>query len=136
MGTRLPTVEEMRQLTAYLPLLYAPGFEPVLHWHGGNQDEDGMYHLPYPEYHPLVEEFYRQAASECWLDYQYNPEEAARMLRESVIVRSASLTQIKSMLTFCVRGERFADGHWAEMIENGSIRRILERIEVLNNLGE
>jgi hypothetical protein len=32
------------------------------------------------------------------------------------------------MLTFCVRGERFSDGHWEEMIEKGYIRRILERL--------
>jgi hypothetical protein len=32
------------------------------------------------------------------------------------------------MLTFCVRGERFSDGHWAAMIEKGYIRRVLERL--------
>ena len=132
MGTRLPTTEEMSQLTAYLPLLYAPGFEPVLRWHGGEREADGAYRLPYPEYHPLVEEFFRLVASEGWLDYQYNPDDAARMLSEPSFIRSASLAQIKSMLTFCVRGERFADGHRAEMIENGSICRILERIEQLS----
>jgi hypothetical protein len=32
------------------------------------------------------------------------------------------------MLTFCVRGERFSDGHCGEMIEKGYIRRLLERL--------
>jgi hypothetical protein len=31
-----------------------------------------------------------------------------------------------------LRGERFADGHWAEMIEKGFIRNILERIDQLS----
>jgi hypothetical protein len=65
------------------------------------------------------------------MDYGYRPEDTARMLKDEAFVQSASLMQIKTMLTFCVRGERFSDGHWAEMIENGSIRRILERVEAL-----
>ena len=36
--------------------------------------------------------------------------------------------QIKTMLTYCVRGERFGDGHWAAMIEGGHVRRLLERL--------
>ena len=35
------------------------------------------------------------------------------------------------MLTFCVRGERFCDGHWAAMIEGGQVRRLLERLAEL-----
>ena len=37
------------------------------------------------------------------------------------------------MLTFCVRGERFSDGHWAEMIEVGYIGFLLERLIVLQS---
>ncbi len=131
METRLPTHQEMQALVAYLPILYADGFKPVIRWQGGDQDKDGIYRLPWPEYNPVVEEFYRLVASEFWMDYGYRPEEAAKMLRDDEFIKSASLPQIKTMLTFCIRGERFSDGHWAEMIENGSIRKILERINVL-----
>jgi hypothetical protein len=41
--------------------------------------------------------------------------------------------EIKTMLTFCLRGERFADGHWGEMIEAGHIRRLLERLLVIRS---
>ena len=121
----------MQALVAYLPILYADGFKPVIRWQGGDQDKDGIYRLPWPEYNPVVEEFYRLVASGFWMDYGYRPEEAATMLRDDEFIKSASLAQIKTMLTFCVRGERFADGHWAEMIENGCIRKILERLNVL-----
>jgi Family of unknown function (DUF6508) len=133
MDSKLPTAQEMQELVSFLPRLYAEGFEPVVQWHGGKQGEDGLYHLPYPEYDPLVSEFFRQVASGGWLDYGYRPEEAAEMLSNEEIVKSASLPQIKTMLTYCVRGERFSDGHWAEMIENGNIRRILERINQLSS---
>jgi hypothetical protein len=112
--------------------LYADGFKPVIRWQGGDQDKDGIYQLPWPEYNPVVEEFYRLVASEFWMDYGYRPEEAAKMLGDDEVIKSASLAQIKTMLTFCLRGERFSDGHWAEMIENGSIRKLLERINDLS----
>jgi len=132
METRTPTYQEMQALAAFLPRLYAEGFEPVIWWNGGDRGQGGVIQLPWPEYHPLVEEFYRLVASECWLDYGYRPEEAAGMIRDEEFVRSASLVQIKSMLTFCLRGERFSDGHWAEMIEGGYIRKLLERINHLS----
>ena len=37
------------------------------------------------------------------------------------------------MLAFCVRGERFSDGHWGEMIEKSYIRNLLERLEQIKS---
>ena len=125
--TPLPTLLQIEKLTAFLPRLYAEGFSPVLYWYGGRQ-KDGAFTLPYPDYDPLVKEFFSAAASECWRDYDYNPEQAYQMLKDEHFVKTASLSKIKSMLTFCVRGERFSDGHWQEMIEKGYIRRLLERL--------
>jgi hypothetical protein len=127
----MPNLQQMQALVAFLPRLYADGFKPVIRWQGGDRGSDGAYRLPYPEYDPVVEEFFRMVAGGPWLDYGYIPDEAARMIRDDEFVKSASLAQIKSMLTFCLRGERFADGHWEEMIEGGYVRRILERVKEL-----
>jgi hypothetical protein len=35
------------------------------------------------------------------------------------------------MLTFCLRGERFCDGHVASVIEAGKIKSILKRLKVI-----
>ncbi len=121
----------MARLVAFLPKLYAPGFTPVASWSGGTRDETGVWTLPWPEYDPVVVDFFRLAGDECWCDYQYSPEVAWQMLRTPGLVGSASLEQIKTMLTFCTRGERFADGHWAEMIEEGHVRRLLLRLQQL-----
>src|SRR5262245_53422010 len=67
----------------------------------------------------------------CWLDRGYNPEAAAEMVRSDEAIRSASLSQIKTMLTFRVRGERFCDGHWGAMIREGRIGAILRRLQEL-----
>ena len=129
--TELPTLQDIERLTAYLPRLYAEGFSPVIRWEGGEKLKDGSFTLPYPKYDPLVEEFFLLGGA--WLDYEYNPEQAYQMLKDEEAVKAASLTQIKSMLTFCARGERFSDGHWGEMIEKGYIRRILERLDEIKS---
>jgi hypothetical protein len=126
-----PTREQIEALTAFLPRLYADGFSPVLSWEGGKQ-KDGIFTLPYPNYDPLVEEFFRVVSS-AWLDHAYNPEQAYGMLKNESLIRRASLSEIKTMLTFCVRGERFSDGHWEEMIQKGYIRRLLERLNEIKS---
>ena len=128
-----PTLQDMEALTAFLPRLYAEGFSPVVSWGGGEQRKDGSLTLPYPTYDTVVEEFYRLVSSGGWLDYEYNPEQAYEMLRDENLIKIASLSQIKTMLTFCVRGERFSDGHWADMITKGYIRRLLERLNEIKS---
>ena len=130
--SRPPTSEEIEALTAFLPQLYAEGFSPVVKWEGGKR-EDGTFTLPYPAYNKIVEEFFYTAAGEGWADYEYNPEQAYQMLKDENLVKIASLSQIRTMLTFCVRGERFSDGHWGEMIEKGYIRRLLERLNEIKS---
>ncbi|HSL44924.1 MAG TPA: DUF6508 domain-containing protein [Anaerolineales bacterium] len=131
--TRLPALQEIEALTAFLPRLYAAGFSPIVTWEGGGKNKDGSYSLPYPKYDPLVEEFFGHVSSDGWLDYEYNPEQAYQMLKDEQVVKAASLPQIKSMLTFCVRGERFSDGHWGAMIEKGYVRRLLERLNEIKS---
>jgi hypothetical protein len=130
---QLPTVHEIEKLTSFLPRLYSDGFSPVQNWEGGEKRKDGSFTVPYPNYNPIVEEFFRQVASGGWLDYEYNPEQAYQMLKDENAIKTASLSQIKTMLTFCVRGERFSDGHWAQMIEEGYIRRLLERLNEIKS---
>lgn len=132
-----PSITEIDRLTAYLPILYADGYKPVKVWHGGVKDKDGMMHVPYPEYHEAVYEFFRLVSTDFWLDFQYVPQDAWRFLRNKKAVASASLEEIKTVLTYCVRGERFCDGHWASMIEDGYVRQILERlIELRQQMNE
>lgn len=130
--TPLPSLQDIEELTAFLPRLYEKGFSSIDSWSGGEKLKDGSFSMPYPSYNSLVEEFFRLVSSR-WLDYEYDPEQAYQMLKDENRVKAASLTEIKSMLTFCVRGERFSDGHWGEMIETGYIRRILERLNEIKS---
>ena len=133
MKTRLPTSQEIEELVSFLPRLYAEGFTPIERWGGGTKGQDGVFTMPWPEYDEVVEEFFRVASSECWSDYDYRPEEAGRMLENDDVTKTADLAQIKTMLTYCVRGERFCDGHWGAMIEGGHVRRLLQRLAELGS---
>jgi len=136
MVTRNPTPEEIEELIAFLPRLYKPGFSPVMKWHGGDKDDDGVITMPWPEYEPIVMEFFKVAEWECWTDFDYLSTSAGLTLDDEDAVRTADLNQIKTMLTFCVRGERFCTGHWNGVIENGHIRRLLERLAKLEPNGD
>ena len=120
-----PTPKQIAELVAFLPQLYGPGFKAI-------PDDTAQ---PWPQYHPVVEEFFRVAGQEQWRDAQYQPTETGRMLQNSSLVKTASLEQVKTMLTYCVRGERFSDGHWSNMIEQGHVRRLLERLVELAKYG-
>lgn len=50
MRSRAPTWQEIDELIAFLPLLYAEGFSPVRRWHGGTARPDGVITMPWPEY--------------------------------------------------------------------------------------
>ena len=131
MDTHNPTSQEIEDLVAFLPRLYEPEFSPVRKWHGGDKDDDGVIAMPWPEYEPIVMEFIKVAECECWTDYDYLSASAGQTLDDEDAVKTADLDQIKTMLTFCVRGERFCTGHWGSVIENGYVRRLLERLREL-----
>jgi hypothetical protein len=56
-----------------------------------------------------------------------------RHVLENDRVPYASFDKVKTVLTYCVRGERFGEGHWGAMIENGHLRRLLERLAELGS---
>ena len=123
--------DDIDKLLSFLPSLDAPGFKPIVRWGGGTKDESGVYTMPWPEYSETVARFFGNASKECWSDNQYLPELAGAMLKNEALVAVATIDQIKTMLTFCVRGERFCDGHWGAMIEEGYVRRLLSRLQEL-----
>ncbi len=57
------------------------------------------------------------------------------MVEDEAFIQKSSLAEIKTMLTYCVRGERFCDGHWGAVLESGKLVKILERLEALRDEG-
>lgn len=127
--------QRIDELLRFLPALGTSGPETEPKWHGLDQKpEGGTFVMPYPTYPPVVEEFFALAAAPCWCDYGYDPATAGEMVHNDAAVGRASLDEIKTMLTFCVRGERFCDGHWGAMIQEGRIGAILRRLQQLRDV--
>jgi hypothetical protein len=40
---------------------------------------------------------------------------------------------LKTLLTYCARGERFGDGHWVQLFEHGRIVVLLRRLRELRD---
>jgi len=125
------TPERIDELLAFLPRFKEPGREFILRWEGGNELESGAIQIPFPVYPDDVREFFRLASQPWWCDYEYVPAEAGSMIQDAERIERATLEEIKTMLTFCVRGERFSDGLWGHMLETGRITAILERLAKL-----
>ena len=124
----LPTIDEIDEITGFLPIFSSSGFKPIRTWIGSDIYADGSLAAPYPNYETVVTQFFLIAAKACWSDYAYNPTIAAKTLEDGSLVQDCSLNEIKSLLTYCVRGERFGEGFWGEMIKRGYIQLILERL--------
>jgi hypothetical protein len=125
--------EKMDELLRFLPLFEIPNRQYVKDWGGGETTAEGAITVPYPIYCDDVLEFYTLAGQTYWSDFDYDPRVAYEMLRDDEFIATASLDEIRTMLTYCVRGERFADGHWAHMLESGRIVALLRRLAALRN---
>ena len=105
-------------------LRFLPGFEDlrqpfVVRWAGGEPAEEGAVTMPHPVYAEKVDDFFRLAGQECWLDAEYLAVDPARMLDDDEAIRAATLEQVRAMLTYCVRAERFGDGNWEAFLRSG-----------------
>lgn len=121
MPTTMPTPQEIDTLIQYFPKLYAEGFKPVNAWPTA--------FMASPSYQDAVDAFIEEASRECWQDYDYQPNEAAKVIHDASFIGRATLSEIRTLLTYCIRGERLCSGHVAGMIEDQTVRHILERLK-------
>lgn len=120
MTANLVTQQKLDELLAFLPLFEEGNCQWITSWDGG-----------YPHYVEAVERFFALAGEACWIDQGYKPIESSEMLKDANFIKRANWEQVKQMLTFCVRSERFNDGAWAGAIESGKIVLLLRRIAAL-----
>ncbi len=125
----IPTRADAERLIAWLPVLYASDFRIDL-----PREERSSPEGWWPEYTPEVEAFYAELARVEWVDYCYNPPVVGELLTPERIA-IATLPELRSMLTYCMRMERFWEGLWRVAIEDGIIRCLLERMTVLLKAG-
>lgn len=93
------------------------------------ENGEDIYIITPPDYAPEVLEFFMRAGQPRWSDYKYNPHRCAKLIYNDEFIAGADLDEIKTLLTYCVRGERFSDGFWGKLIKDGVIVKILHRLE-------
>ncbi len=129
-----PGRKDIDDLLAFLPAFEDPNRDWVEKWMPDAADyspEAQTLVFPYPVYCEDVLAFFALAGQPCWSDYEYEPKRSGEMLEDDEAIRTADLQQLKSMLTYCVRGERFCDGHWGSLLRSGRIVALLRRLAEL-----
>ena len=120
--------EKVAELLSFLSF-FEKGNGRRIKWLGGERNKDGSVTMPFPDYPEEVIRFFRAAAQPWWTDGSYLAAKPKLMLETGL--ENADMEKMKSVLTYCTRGERFCDGFWAELIESGALVRVLKKIEEL-----
>ena len=128
---RTPTAEDASYLLRFLP-----GFEdrdePIATWEGGSYDETTrVITLAYPNYAADVIEFFHSLHQPPWLHFDYMSDRTRDLVADIEKMNTAMLEEIKAVLTWCARGERFCDGHWISVLEGGVVQAALHRLAAL-----
>jgi hypothetical protein len=128
-----PNQSDIDELLGFLPKLRSLKGKYTIKGAGIEKKSGGYFSIVSPQYVPVVIEFFSIASKRCWSDYHYDPEAAAKMFEDPTLINNATLDQIRTLLTWCVRGERFCDGHWAAVLSAGRIFSLLDRLRNIRN---
>ncbi len=130
--TKTPvTIAQIDELTACLPTVFGEGAEPFVT--EPNWEASDVIVLSGPKYSDAVRDLFFIVSNEQWQDPDYMSKGTEMMLANPETIANASIDDIRTMLTHCVRGERFASGYRERVLKGGQIRQILERLVVLRD---
>ena len=122
------TKKDIKELTDFLPLLYDKNIKLSKSPGRGKTDLVSGFYV----YHPTVNTFFELASQEHWKDYKYVDNFSEEMIKPGKI-EEASINQLKTIITWCDRVERFVEGHWEYVIKDDIIKRVLLRLETMEN---
>jgi len=114
------TKTRAEELLRFLPLFSDTKRKFVTQWDGAKQ-------VPYPD---DIKEFFRLAAQEWWTEKDYVNQFGGKRCDDKTIAH-ADIETIRTMFTFCVRGEYFQDGFWNTVLADGTVQKILKRLQEL-----
>ena len=78
------------------------------------------------EHSKEVASFARYITSSSWRLHSYTPEDNQDILDN---IESATLNEVRSVLTCFSRSERFCDGAWVSSIEAGTLEPVMNRVQ-------
>ena len=119
------------ELLHFLTPFEHPGRGFIKAWSRGPETPNGVRALPFPMYEEDVVSFFRLAGQRWWSASRYDPAKVSEMLDDDEFIQGCTLHDVRTMLTFCVRMERFGDGLWGHVLETGRVTALLRRLAVL-----
>jgi O-acetyl-ADP-ribose deacetylase len=126
------TLAGLEAVVALLPGLERVEREPAQE-RGGELAADGSIQMPYLQHAPEVEQLLRTLAQRQlpltfdWTSWQ----DQAQRFRDPSVVTTASLDELRRLLTVHLRKERFCEGHLAEVIRSGHLTAIFRRLAAI-----
>jgi hypothetical protein len=107
------TPEAIAALVRFLPTLESPGFSAG-EWRGGEEDEDGVIHMPWFEMSDDARAFVAELGRGGWVfvfDWRAWEDEARRLIDGGL--EHADVDGIRRLFTTLVRSDRFVEGQLA-----------------------
>lgn len=130
-----PSAAQLRSLAACEGRLRAPGFTPG-RWHDLERRSDGALHMPWFEHSPDMRALVAAMVAAIpeldrdWMSWAATSR-GRQLLEDPGLVYGASPVELASLVTACVRGDRFTEGSLAEAVERGTLAAIFSRADEL-----
>lgn len=117
MNRSLVTQADVDRLLAYLPKFRNP---------------KGAFRTPSTSWQPAytddVWEFFSMLEASPLMDMNYSPERECDHIESPEYIEQANIDELRALLTYICRGERFCDGYWLSVLRDGSLVAVLDRL--------
>ena len=123
----VPTQEQIDKVTAYLENFRDTEQEFM----ENKKDSRGLTLKNSYQYRQDVREFFALLNENEWDYLDYLSPEIRDYIKYPDKIQFATLKQIKGILTYCLKGERYVEGHRNVMLKRGVIQEALKRLKNL-----
>jgi|GEM_PF-2936939 len=114
------TLAHVEDLVAYLPKLQSLEGRYVEQW-------DPPFYAT-PVYHPVVEEFFYRVSRLCPPEDGLDPLRAEQDIYDPRVIDRADSATLQSLLGWCARTEQARPGIWEQLLQNGVLFSLLNRL--------
>jgi hypothetical protein len=132
---QIPDRAKVDELLAFLPGFSAPGRDFFGRGDGGVPTEGDASIWPHPVYDDDVVAFFMRIGVEPWVDPHYRSRRPERLIANPGLLADAGYADVRAVLNYCARGERFCDGYWFDVLQRGVVQAALVRLDILTKPG-
>lgn len=87
-----------------------------------------------PDYSEAFNRFRMEICTPFWTDKSYSRHACAKRLRSQKMVEKCTLADLRKLLTYCWRSDRFCTGFLEAKVTDGSICRLVARLSKISQV--